>query len=262
MLFDRAFGAIADVHRLMSFHDAHSDVSRLNRQAWRGPVSVDPHTLQVLRLASRISAASEGVFDVTLAPLLVASGFLPRPVGVPEPDPSATWRDIDVRLDGCVRFKKPLWLDLGGIAKGYGVDAAMRAADRPVGTSLSINAGGDLRIAGPQSAEVLLAVAGPSANPAPQLTLANRALASSQGFPARRRHAQVWKSPHRHGLTHRNLSLTRFVTVVAEHCAVADALTKVLLARGRAAAPLLRRFRAYALMHDGARSWRRVGVRT
>jgi thiamine biosynthesis lipoprotein len=160
-----------------------------------------------------------------------------------------------------VRFKKPLWLDLGGIAKGYAVDAAMRAAGPPRGTSLSINAGGDLRITGPLSAEARLAIAGRGGNTAPRFELSNGALASSQGFPARRRHAGEWKSPHLHGHTHRNLSLTRFVTVVAARCAVADALTKVVLARGRGAAPLLRRFRAYALMHDSARGWRRVGVR-
>ena len=37
---DDAFAAVAEVHRLMSFHDPQSDVSRLNREAFAGVVSV------------------------------------------------------------------------------------------------------------------------------------------------------------------------------------------------------------------------------
>ena len=49
-----AFEAVARVHRLMSFHDAGSDVSRLNRRAACEPVSVDRWTATVLRQARRV----------------------------------------------------------------------------------------------------------------------------------------------------------------------------------------------------------------
>jgi FAD:protein FMN transferase len=48
---DAAFAAIAKVHRLMSFHDADSDVSRLNREAFKRSVVVDPWTYAVLEAA-------------------------------------------------------------------------------------------------------------------------------------------------------------------------------------------------------------------
>ncbi len=258
-LFRRAFAAIAGVHELMSFHDPRSDVSRLNREAWRRPVAVDPRTLKALRLARRISAASAGVFDITVASALVSSGFLPRPAGAPEPDPSASWRDITLRRDGRVRFRKPLWIDLGGIAKGFAVDAALLCRPRSRHVRISINAGGDLRVAGPGATNVLLNVTGQTLRQVPLVALTNRALASSCGQPARRRRKQAWVSPHRHGATHRNLSTTRFVSVVAQRCAVADALTKVVLARGSAAAPVLRKFHAQAFVHNPARGWQRIG---
>src|SRR2546425_5982816 len=44
---EQAFGAIARVHRLMSFHDPLSDISRLNREASAGAVAVDRWTYQV-----------------------------------------------------------------------------------------------------------------------------------------------------------------------------------------------------------------------
>lgn len=257
--FRRAFAVIAAVHDLMSFHDPRSDVSRLNREAWLRPITVDPRTSAVLRLARRISAASGGVFDVTVAPALVSRGFLPRPAGAPKPDKGATWRDIKLQNDGRVRFRKPLWIDLGGIAKGFAVDAALLCRPRTPRASVSINAGGDLRVAGPGHTEVLLHVAGQTLRRVPLVALTNRALASSCGQPARFRRNGAWVSPHLHGATQRNLSTTRFVSVVARRCAIADALTKVVLARGSAAAPVLRKFKAQAFVHNPARGWQRIG---
>src|SRR5579862_9818152 len=70
------FAAIADVHRLMSFHEHSSDVSRLNREALEHPVTIDAHTLIVLRRALEFAAASNGAFDLTVARELVEFGLL------------------------------------------------------------------------------------------------------------------------------------------------------------------------------------------
>src|SRR6266436_9830230 len=45
---DAAFDAVAKVHRLMSFHEPDSDVSRLNQSASSHPVSVEPWTYEDL----------------------------------------------------------------------------------------------------------------------------------------------------------------------------------------------------------------------
>ena len=50
------FAAIERVQRFMSFHEAGSDVSRLNREANSHPVTVSPETYQVLTIAGRVSA--------------------------------------------------------------------------------------------------------------------------------------------------------------------------------------------------------------
>jgi thiamine biosynthesis lipoprotein len=63
---DAAFEEGALVHRLMSFHEESSDISRLNRQALSAPVEVHPYTFEVLKLAQRLSAETEGVFDITV----------------------------------------------------------------------------------------------------------------------------------------------------------------------------------------------------
>src|SRR5258706_9182134 len=62
---EAAFGAIAEVHRLMSFHDADSDVSRLNRETSATAIEVHPTTFKVLETAIEVHHPSEGLFDIT-----------------------------------------------------------------------------------------------------------------------------------------------------------------------------------------------------
>src|SRR5262245_32108862 len=64
---EAAFLAIAQTHRLMSFHDPKSDVSRMNRDAYYKAVRAHPWTWRVLKSAREFSSNSDGIFDVTLA---------------------------------------------------------------------------------------------------------------------------------------------------------------------------------------------------
>src|ERR1700712_1074706 len=51
------FQAIAQVHRLMSFHEAQSDLARFNAAKPFTPVTVHPWTARVIRFALRVAAA-------------------------------------------------------------------------------------------------------------------------------------------------------------------------------------------------------------
>src|SRR3954467_13242669 len=70
--------AIAQVHRLMSFHEPESDVSRMNRDAWHKAVRIHPWTWRVLKSAQEFARTSDGIFDVTIAGRLVKWDYLPR----------------------------------------------------------------------------------------------------------------------------------------------------------------------------------------
>src|SRR5690348_3796060 len=63
---DEACAEIALIHRLMSFLEPHSDVSRLNREAFLNPQEVYPATFEVLLWAQQLAEASEGCFDVSI----------------------------------------------------------------------------------------------------------------------------------------------------------------------------------------------------
>lgn len=255
---DAAFGEIALVHRLMSFHQADSDVGRLNRGAYAAPVAVHPHTAAVLCLARAVAEASGGAFDITVAPELAHSGLLPVPEGAATPDASADWHDIVI--DGnIVCFRRALWIDLGGIAKGYAVDLAIAVLKERGLAQGCVNAGGDLRVFGSEPEWISLRTDLAGATEQPAMLLTDGSVAGSGGAAAKRRHRGRWCGPHIDARRRRSVGLSSFACVTAESCAVADALTKVVLSEGRRADRVLRRFDAAAHLYDRRWGWRSLG---
>ncbi len=244
----------------MSFHEPDSDVSRLNRSAFDGPVEVDTHTYNVLRQSNRFAVESRGVFDITVAPDLVNWGFLPRPTTPREPDPDASWRDIEMIEPNAVRFHRPLWIDLGGIAKGYAVDRAMLAMGLSDEIQCSVNAGGDLSICGPAAERVLLR-AGGGGDTVPVVELENASLASSSGRDDLRMTADGPKGPHLNGASRRGAGSHSFVSVVADQCMIADGLTKIVLALGLESEAMLSHYGAVAYLQQATDPWQTIGLR-
>ncbi len=255
---DAAFAETAEIHDRMSFHAAESDVSRLNRQALDRPVAVHPHTLAVLREAQRIAADSCGCFDITVAAQLVEWGMLPRPPCRYRPDALGSWRDIQLLAGGEVRFHRPIWIDLGGIAKGYAVDRAIDRLRRHGVVEACVNAGGDLRVLGPTSERIHLRSGAGRDGRLAVLALQDGSVASSGGGvgdQCARSHG-----PHVDGRQRRPIGARSFVSVVAEQCVVADALTKVVLAKRERSETLLRRYGAIAHVYLSNTGWRILGT--
>jgi thiamine biosynthesis lipoprotein len=245
-----AFGEIADVHRLMSFHADGSDIARINRDAAKEAVAVDARTLEVIALALEFARTSGGRFDPTIAAELVAWNLLPRPRDAPAPEAGADWRDIGVLPNGSIRSAKPVWIDLGGIAKGYAVDRAIERLESLGITEACVNAGGDLRRIGCGSEAVHIRSPLPPHRPVRALMLGQGSVASSGGYFECRRHLGRLVGPHVDGVTRMSLPVNTSVSVVAERCVVADALTKIVMSDVDAARPLLDAWNAEACVYD------------
>jgi thiamine biosynthesis lipoprotein len=256
---DAAFAAVARVHELMSYHEPGSDLSRLNRRAACEPVAVAPETLEVLSLALALGEATAGVFDVTIAPWLEAAGLLPAAEGLAA-DPAASWRDIRLDLaSSSVAFARPLRIDLGGIAKGYAVDAAISALQAAGAAAGVVNAGGDLRAFG-EPVEVALRTGEASQDRRAVLQLADGAAASSGSLgPAAPDEAAM--AMHLAGAGG-GVVKGWYACVTAPTCVLADALTKVALAMGPASEAILAAFGAQAHLVGPDRAWRSIGVQT
>jgi len=253
MALDAAFEEVAEVQRTMSFHDPDSELSRLNRYAHEEPQWISHSLHRVLRASLALARASEGRFDPTVAWRLVAWGQLPAPMAAREPDPHANWRDVCFLRDGRVQYRRPLWLDLGGIAKGYAVDRAVRALQRRGVASGAVNAGGDLRMFGRMETVRVRAPADPRRH-IPILHVRDAAVATSAGYFSRKNGRTALVD----ALRGDSLGQAYSVTVCARRATWADALTKVVLAAPDRATAVLRRLHASAVLihHDG--SHRRV----
>jgi FAD:protein FMN transferase len=211
-----AFTEIALVHSLMSWHDPGSELSRINRLAALEPQPLHAHTRTVLAAALDIARRSEGAFDPTVA----GAGR--------SPGDRASWRDIEL-LGEYVRFRRPLWVDLGGIAKGYAVDLALQCLARLGVSQCVVNAGGDLRVAGPREHRVAIRHPLHAHAHAHELGLRNEALATSSAFESRYQTPAGAVCALVDPATGAAYARQDSVSVRALTCMTADALTKVAL---------------------------------
>ena len=243
-----AFADIALVHRLMSFHAIDSDVSRFNQGAAGELLKVDAHTWQVLALAARVTGSSDGCFDIACAPRLVEWGFLPAPAALV---PAYTPGQLTYQLAaaGGVRKLTAGWIDLGGIAKGYAVDLAIATLVKHGVTEACVNAGGDLRVIGASEWPISVRAPERPTEIGVRFGLRDAAIATSGSyFSARRLEENRQVGPMIDGRNGQAASVARSVTVRAPTCAVADALTKIVMATGDAQHPCLTEFDAAAFI--------------
>ncbi|HEX7649959.1 MAG TPA: FAD:protein FMN transferase [Noviherbaspirillum sp.] len=246
-LFDAAFSRIALVHGLMSFHDAGSDVSRINRASAGEVVCVDAHTVSVMRLAESVRVASGGAFNIACAPVLVASAHLPAPHPVAPPCLKQQ-AIVHCEDDTHVRKLESGWIDLGGIAKGYAVDIAIETLIAAGVQNACINAGGDMRVTGEQEWPVIIRDAVDPGLPGASLALRNEALATSATYFSLHEHEGMQTSALVDARSGTSLREPFGCSVRAASCAVADALTKVVAATGNARHPALDLFQASAFI--------------
>ncbi|HLH04163.1 MAG TPA: FAD:protein FMN transferase [Bryobacteraceae bacterium] len=247
-----AFQEIEQIDRLMSFHRSESDVSRLNRDGSVRRIPVDARTLTVLQQAIALSQRTSGCFDVTIGAELVSWGWLPQPVGA-NALTGGTWRDVEIHRDHTVSLRRPVWIDFGGIAKGYAVDRAIECLRAQGIARAVVNAGGDIRVLGQECEPIAVGVE-VFAESIPIIELADGSIASS-GRSCQRDIPERVCGPHVDGLSRRPISRERFVCVLAESCMIADALTKVVMAMGSGSRPILGEFGAAAHLWDASTGW-------
>lgn len=250
---DAAFQEVAQVHRLMSFHDKASDVSRMNVSESGEAIQVHPYTYAVLERAQQLSALTAGCFDITVGAQLVEWSLLPSDAAR-APRHDSVWADIELLGGASIRLRRPVCVDLGGIAKGFAVDKATECLQAHGADGTVVNAGGDIRVSGPDAEWIALAV-DPTPEGAPVIELENASLASSCGALQRRYVSGRQVGPHVDGVLRRPARTDRFVSVVSQQCILADALTKVVMVKGMEADRLLHQLGATAYMHDSEAGW-------
>ena len=127
-----AFDSVSSFERVASRYLEGSDVRRLNAGAGREDVEIDPRVHALLVRAEEARRSSRGAFDVSVGPLVelwtraaergvapdeteiaAAAGLVGRPVVLGSSRPSHRARLVEAGMA----------VDLGGIAKGFALDA-------------------------------------------------------------------------------------------------------------------------------------------
>jgi thiamine biosynthesis lipoprotein len=223
--------------------DPRSQLSRLN-SARGEPVVVGELLFRVLSVALEAASATDGLFDPTLlrsleaigydhdfatvvrdAPSRPFSGALPRTGG---------WRDL--RLDAerrTARLPPGVGVDLGGLAKGMAVDAAIVDLTSAGIEVAAVDAGGDLAVVGlpPDADRWSIAIDAPGR--ALTISLSGGAIATSG--VARRRWRQGTEARHHLIDPRTGLPSTAdlfSVSVAAPTCAQAEVAAKAAFLLG------------------------------
>ena len=260
---DAVVGTIRHVEAQMSLFDPDSAISRLNRDGvLHDP---DPDLLAILRIAQRVSARSDGAFDVTVQPLWQAfdtaqrQAALPSSTAVRQARAHVGWQALDI-APRRIRLMQPgMAITLNGIAQGYAADL-VRARLQASGIEHALintgewaalgqpatGPGWTLGVANPRDERVLIA----------SLLMDGRSIASSADnqttFSSDCRNHHIF-DPHT-GYSPPELSS---VTVAANSCALADALTKVMFVAGmQRGLALASQWQVDVLLVDKAGQWR------
>jgi thiamine biosynthesis lipoprotein len=160
-------GAIKEIRRIeqkMSCFLPTSEVSRINNEALRegskssllvgGWIPVSDELFSLLTEAVRVSDLSEGSFDITVYPLMKIWKF--KGEGIAPPDKKeiekkkrlVNYKNMFIE-NGKIKFaKRGMGIDLGGIAKGYAVDAAIKVLKEKNIKSAMVDAGGEMYVLG------------------------------------------------------------------------------------------------------------------
>lgn len=136
-----------------------SELSRLNREAGQGWVETTGEMIDLLTRSARVSQMTDGAFDITYASVGryydYRAGQRPDEKALVEGLEAINFEfvEIDARTNR-VRFRHPLvYIDLGGIAKGYAVDRCIELLAAAGISQASVAAGGDSRIIGDRNGE-------------------------------------------------------------------------------------------------------------
>ncbi len=265
-----AWSELRACERILSRFDPRSQLSELNRNdgSW---LQVDDRLFEALQRALRLRAETDGRFDPTILPALVAQGYdrsfellEPRP-----PLPSDWSPGAAIELDQAgrrARVARGAAVDLGGIGKGFAAARAL-VAMREVWPELPgalVDLGGDIAAAGspPEHGPWLVSVESPWRPGRSLGTIRLPAGGVATSGPARRRFGPAGSlhhliDPATGGSAERG---PLAVTVVADDPADADAHATALAVAPNADEYLQARPGLGALVVDGLDPPRSLGA--
>lgn len=152
-----AFERIAALDTTMSDYMKDSELTHLSNRAGGPAVKVSKDLFKVLKRSQEVSRLSDGLFDVTVGPLVQLwrkarkTAILPAPDAVERARALVGWGKLALNERAMtVRLTTPgVRLDLGAIGKGFADDEAQTVLKRHGIASALVEMGGDIVVSGP-----------------------------------------------------------------------------------------------------------------
>lgn len=230
---DAAFARIEELNDILSDYQTDSEISELSRSSEEGspPVKVSSDLWRVLNAAQKLAHESGGAFDVTVGPCVALWRKARREQQMPDPARLENARRkvgyqnlvLDPRTRTAQLLKFGMRLDVGGIAKGYAADEALRVLRSRGIRSALVAASGDLALgdAPPGAKGWSVELTGATTN---VVLLANCGVATSGDLYQRLEIGGVRYSHILDPFTCVGMTNQALATIVAEDCMTADML--------------------------------------
>ncbi len=152
---DAGMAELRRLDAMMSLYKDTSEITQVNLAAGKNPVHVSPEMIEVVEDAVRVSRLSEGVFDITVGPLVVLwqmrlkEGTTPTDREIASIRPLVNYKNIVIDKKASTLFlKKPgMIMDLGGM-KGYIADRVKKLFQQRGVRNAVIALAGDIWVLG------------------------------------------------------------------------------------------------------------------
>jgi FAD:protein FMN transferase len=153
-----AFKRIAQLNDIFSDYETDSELNQLSRTSGRGQsIKVSEELWTVLAAAQKLASESDGAFDITVGPCVTLWRKARREQQLPDSTRLAEAKKRTgyqhLHLDPSTRTAnlalKNMKLDLGGIAKGFAADEAIRILRQHGIRRALVAASGDITVADP-----------------------------------------------------------------------------------------------------------------
>ncbi|WP_439559293.1 FAD:protein FMN transferase [Dyadobacter sp.] len=155
---DNAFHRVEELNEIMSDYRDGSEINRLSAQSGSGkwvPVSKD--LFDILAISQDISKKCDGVFDVTLGPVVQMWRHATRKGTFPSEQEIAEARSktgfnkmkLNPKNRSVLLTQKGMRLDIGGLGKGFAAEEALKELKKLGITSAMMDAGGKIVMTNP-----------------------------------------------------------------------------------------------------------------
>ena len=234
---DTAIGEIRRIEQLLTTFSEDSETNRVNANAGVQPVQVSRETFGLIERSLRISAVTDGAFDITYGSVDKRLWNFDRNMtSLPDAETAKEMVRLinyrNVLLDGneCTVFLKEVGMRIGfgGIGKGYAAEMAKRLLLQQGVANGVVNASGDISTWGNQAdgKPWTIGIADPdhAGRPFSYLNISNMAIATSGNYE---KYVIIGDKKYSHTINPKTgLPVTgiKSVTIICPNAEIADAM--------------------------------------